>query len=456
MPRAIVALVGRPNVGKSTLFTRIVGRRQAIVEDIPGTTRDRLYAEAEWGGLDFVLVDTGGLEVIPASGVGDQWQPLATGSVPYVAAMKAQAEIAIAEADLILLVVDALAGLTAADEAVADILRRTDKPVIVAVNKADNAALREAATEFYALGIGDPYPVSAIHGTGTGDLLDALVAALASHQVPEEEFEDDVVRVAIVGRPNVGKSSILNRILGEERVIVSDIAGTTRDAIDSEITVGDTNVVLIDTAGIRRRGHIERGIEKYSVLRALRAVERADVAMLVLDATQLVTAQDAHVAGYILEARKSVVVLINKWDLIPARAEAKDEFLKRVRYEFRFMDYVPIHFVSAVTGEGVDEALAMAMEVYHERHQRMPTSELNRILREAITKVNPPSRGGRRLRLYYGTQADIDPPTFILFVNDRKLAHFGFTRFIENQIRERYAFLGTPIVIEYRHEESDR
>ncbi|NPV06649.1 MAG: ribosome biogenesis GTPase Der [Anaerolineae bacterium] len=452
MVRPIVALVGRPNVGKSTLFNRLVGRRQAIVEDTPGTTRDRLYGEAEWAGVEFVLVDTGGMEVIPASGAEGQWQPLAAGSVPYVQAMKAQAEIAIQEADLVVLVVDAAAGLTAADEAVAEILRRTDKPVLLAANKADSPAVRQSAAEFYALGLGHPFPVSAIHGTGTGDLLDEIVARLAS-TAPTEEAEAEGIQIAIVGRPNVGKSSLLNCILGEERVIVSDIPGTTRDAIDTQVSFQGQTLTLIDTAGIRRRGKVEPGIEKYSVLRALRAVERADVALLLLDATQMVTAQDAHVAGYILEARKSVVVVVNKWDLAPAGEQARADALRQIRAELRFLDYAPVHFASALTGKGVFQALATAVEVYQQRHQRVPTAALNRLIREAVTRINPPSKGGRRLRIYYATQADVDPPTFVLFVNDRRLAHFGFTRFIENRIREQYPFTGTPIVIEYRHDE---
>ncbi|MGQ9552865.1 MAG: ribosome biogenesis GTPase Der [Anaerolineae bacterium] len=453
MPKAIVALVGRPNVGKSTLFNRIVGRRQAIVEDIPGTTRDRIYAEAEWAGVDFVVVDTGGLEVIPAAATSPDWQPLATASAPYVPAMRAQAEIAVREADVVIFVVDAMAGLTTADEAVADILRRSEKPIILAANKADNQELRQAATEFYALGLGEPMPISALHGSGTGDMLDNVVALLRQHPA-SEEAELPGVHLAIVGRPNVGKSSLLNSVLGEERAIVSDIPGTTRDAIDTQVTWQGQPVVLIDTAGIRRRGHIEQGLEQYSVLRALKAIERADVAILVLDATQMVMAQDAHIAGYILEARKSVVVAINKWDLVAGRVGAKDEYHREVRRELRFLDYVPIEFVSAKTGEGITRLLNTALAVYGQRQQHLTTTELNRIIRDAAPKVNPPSKAGKRLRVYYATQARTAPPTFVLFVNDRRLAHFGYTRFIENQIRERYPFTGTPIQIEYRDDKS--
>ncbi|NLT41127.1 MAG: ribosome biogenesis GTPase Der [Anaerolineae bacterium] len=455
MALPIVALVGRPNVGKSTLFNRIVGRRQAIVEDLPGTTRDRLYAEAEWSGIEFLLVDTGGLEVIPAAGAEGQWTPLAVDSVPFVRAMKAQAEIAIDEADVIVFVVDAASGLSAADEAVTDILRRTNKPVVLAANKADNTALRQAAAEFYALGIGEPYAISAYHGVGTGDLLDAIVQQVQEVETPPEPPASGA-QIAIVGRPNVGKSALLNRIIGEERVIVSDVAGTTRDSIDTEIEYEGQTLTLIDTAGIRRRGRIDRGVERYSVLRALKSVERADVALLVLDATQMVTAQDAHVAGYILEANKSVVVVVNKWDLMPPGQETRDQAMKVVRQELRFLDYVPVLFVSALTGQGLQKLLPTAVEVNEQRHVRVPTGELNRLVREVSTRINPPSKGGRRLRVYYSTQPGVDPPTFVFFVNDRRLVHFGYTRFIENRIRERYPFTGTPIRIEYRHEEADK
>jgi len=453
MVKPIVALVGRPNVGKSALFNRIVGRRQAIVEDTPGTTRDRIYAEADWGGVDFLLVDTGGLEVIPASPEDRRdWQPLATASAAYLPAMRAQAEIAIREADAIILVVDAASGLTATDEAVGDILRRTEKPVVLAANKADNQTLRQSAAEFYCLGLGEPYPVSALHGSGTGDLLDAVVEHLRGGEPAEEE--EVGARLAIVGRPNVGKSSLLNSILGEERAIVSEIAGTTRDAIDTTIELEGMPVVLIDTAGIRRRGHIEQGIEQYSVLRALKAIERADVALLVLDATQPATAQDAHVAGYILDARKSAVVTVSKADLVSADPAAREALRLHVRQELKFLDYVPIEFVSSKTGDGVLRLLATALCVHEQRHRRVTTAELNHLIREAIPKTNPPSKAGRHLRVYYGSQVRSDPPTFVFFVNDRRLAHFGFTRFLENQIRERHPFTGTPIQIEYRDDKS--
>jgi len=454
MPKPVVALVGRPNVGKSTLFNRIVGQRQAIVEDIPGTTRDRLYATADWAGIDFMVVDTGGLEIIPVAGSTEGgWQPLATASAPYVQAMRAQVQVAIDEATVIVLVVDAAAGVTAADEAIADLLRRAGKPVIVAANKADNERLRQASSDFYTLGLGEPLPVSALHGTGSGDLLDAVVQHLRAIPFAEERDEADV-HLAIVGRPNVGKSSLLNAILGEERVIVSEIPGTTRDAVDTLVNLDGKQVVLIDTAGIRRRGRIETGIERYSVLRALRAIERADVALLVLDATELVTAQDAHVAGYILEESKSVVVAINKWDLMPGGNETRAAYVRRVREELKFLDYVPIEFVSAKTGAGVKRLLDTALRVREERFQRIATGPLNKLVRDAMAQINPPTKMGKRLRVFYATQPNVDPPTFVLFVSDRKLVHFGFTRFIENQIRKSYPFTGTPIRIEFRDDQT--
>jgi len=456
MSKPIVAIVGRPNVGKSTLFNRLAGERLAITDEVPGTTRDRLYTEAEWGGVSFILVDTGGLEVQSS-------KPKAQKRLEddLVAQVQAQAQIAIAEADVILFLVDVKDGLTTGDEEAAQVLHRSAKPVLLVVNKADNRALREAAVEFYALGLGEPYPISALHGTGTGDLLDQVVGAFP---VPPparggwggEELE--AVRIAIVGRPNVGKSSLLNMILGQERAIVHEAPGTTRDAIDTPMEWEGQPVVLIDTAGIRKRGRIQRGMEKYSVLRALKAIDRADVVLLLLDAVDRATAQDAHIAGYILEEAKSVVVVVNKWDLVekactePSRSNAgtMQAFEQHVRTTLRFLDYVPVLFVSALTGQWVEQVLPTALRVQEERLIRIPTAELNRVVQEAVARHAPPSKAGKRLKFYYATQAAVDPPTFVFFVNDPRLVHFSYERYLENRLREHYGFLGTPLRLSFR------
>ncbi len=447
--KPVVALVGRPNVGKSTLFNRIVGERRAIVEDIPGTTRDRLYAQAEWAGVPFILVDTGGLELEASGSYSDRApsQPLAVASADYVPAIRQQVQRAIEEADVIIFLVDARDGLTAADRDVADLLRATRKPVVLAVNKADHPAQEMMAVEFWALGLGEPRPISAIHGRGVGDLLDAVVGRFPPQ--PEEE-EARAVRIAIVGRPNVGKSSLLNALLGQERAIVSEIPGTTRDAIDTELMWEGQRIVLIDTAGIRRRGRIERGVEYYSVLRALRAIERADVVLLLVDATEGVTAQDTHVAGYILAEQKSVVVVVNKWDLVKKDTYTMNDYMRSVREALNFMDYVPVLFISARTRQRVNQVIPTALRVYGERKQHISTADLNRIVREAITLHPPPSRAGRPLRFYYATQVGTEPPTFVFFVNDRELVHFSYERYLENVIRERYPFEGTPIRLWFR------
>jgi len=451
MAKPVVALVGRPNVGKSTLFNRLAEERLAVVDETPGTTRDRLLAEAEWTGVSFTIVDTGGIDPTQTS-AGRGQQPLSIGSAEFIAQIREQAEIAIHEADAVLFVTDAESGVTPADREVAEILRRHQTqregqyypPVLLVVNKADSANRRMQAMQFYELGLGDPYPISAQHGTGTGDLLDALVATFESHA---ETTEDESVKIAIVGKPNVGKSSLLNRLLGEERAIVSPIPGTTRDAIDTQLEYNQIPITLIDTAGIRRRGRIEPGVEKYSVLRSLRAIERADVSLLVVDATTGLTAQDAHIAGFILDAWKSAVVVVNKWDAIEKDTHTMDNFTQLIRQDLNFMDYVPVLFISAITGQRVDQVLPTALSVQEQRVLHLPTSQLNQVLQNAQTVHPGPSHAGKQLKIYYGTQVRSDPPTFLIYVNEPRLAHFTYLRFLENRIRESHQFLGTPIRI---------
>jgi GTPase len=454
MTKPVVALVGRPNVGKSTLFNRLAGERLAVVDDVPGTTRDRLVMEAEWAGRVFDIVDTGGIDPTQTS-LGRGQKPLSIGSADFIEQIRAQAEIAIRDSDAVLFITDADNGVTPADVEVAQILRKNQHqvdgkavpPVLLVVNKCENEARRLAAMEFYELGLGEPYPISALHGTGTGDMLDALVDVFNKEG---EEVEDDSVKVAIVGKPNVGKSSLLNRLLGEERAIVSPIAGTTRDAIDTHLTYGDMPMVLIDTAGIRRRGHITPGVEQYSVLRALQAIERSDVVLLVLDATSGLTAQDAHIAGFILDAWKSAVVLVNKWDAVEKDTNTMTEFTQTIRQDLNFMDYVPVLFISAKTGQRVDQVLPLALRVQEERLTRLPTSKINRIVHEAQDRHASPSHAGQEFKIYYGTQVRNDPPVFLLHVNDPKLAHFTYLRYLENCIRQEHPFLGTPIRIVLR------
>ncbi|MCE5259234.1 MAG: ribosome biogenesis GTPase Der [Chloroflexi bacterium] len=433
-PKALVALVGRPNVGKSTLFNRLIGERRAIVEDEPGTTRDRQYGRAEWTGHSFALVDTGGLVLTETSSLVEQ--------------VRIQAQIAIEEADVILFVTDITEGLLPADHEIAGLLRKTHKPIILAVNKADNIKRDQDLPEFYQLGLGDPYPISALRGMGIGDLLDHLVQILPGEL--EAEDTDQTLSIAIVGRTNVGKSSLLNRLMGEERVIVSDIPGTTRDAVDTRLVYYGQPIVLIDTAGIRKRGSIAQGIEKYSVLRAFHAIDRANIVMFVVDATAGITAQDAHIAGFILEEFKSVAVLVNKWDLVTKDTNTQAEYEARLRNELKFMPYVPVLYISALRGQRVDRILPLMLRIYQERQQRLSTSELNAILRDATSQHSPPSRSGKKLRFYYGSQVSVDPPTFVFFVNDTELVHFSYTRYLENQIRKSYPFEGTPIKIVFR------
>lgn len=506
----VVAVVGRPNVGKSTLFNRIIGRRAAIVEDRARTTRDRLYGDGEWNGRRFVLVDTGGLEVDPAD--------------PIELKVQEQARLAIGEADAIVFVVDAVTGLTPADQEAADLLRTARAPVLVAVNKVDNQQREADAAEFYQLGWDDTWPISASHGRGTGDLLDALVAALPpetdeeiARRAREDEAEAwarEVARgrlepfvvgdeaeaeggagddgdddggadepdaeaaeaarwdaeiaaaadegpaaIAFVGRPNVGKSSLLNALLGEDRAIVSEVPGTTRDAIDTTLAWGRSEIVLIDTAGIRRRGKVASGpaAERFSTLRALKAIGRADVAVLVIDAVEGLTAQDAHVAGYVVEEGRGLVVAVNKWDLVADKTDRTfDQYVEWIHNEVPFLDFAPIVSISARTGQRVGRVLELAVDIWGERRKRIPTAELNRVLRAATERQVPPVVKGRRPKIFYGTQAGVAPPTFVFFANDAAAIHFSYRRYLENRLREEFGFDGTPIRLVFRDRESVR
>ncbi|MBV8083714.1 MAG: ribosome biogenesis GTPase Der [Chloroflexi bacterium] len=426
--KPIVAIVGRPNVGKSTLFNRLIGARQAIVEDIPGTTRDRIYGDADWAGRVFSVVDTGGIAT------DDQ--------DVFTALIEEQAQQAVEEADVIVFMVDARAGVSQADADVAERLRRTDKPVILVANKADTEDQLHGAVDFYELGLGEPLALSASHGLGIGDLLDAVVARLPAEPVEEDE---ELFKVAIVGRPNVGKSSLLNALLGEERSIVSEVPGTTRDAIDTPIEYEGERLVLIDTAGIRRRGRIEQGIEKYSVIRSLRAIDRCDVACLVVDAGEMLTAQDVHIAGYVRDAAKGLLLVVNKWDLIPKTETTITEYQDEIKRQLNFADWAPAVFISAKTGQRVERVLGAVLKIKEERAKKVSTSELNHIVAEVTRRHQPPGDKGRQLKLFYATQAGINPPTFLFFVNDPKLSHWSYMRFLENQLRERLGFEGTAI-----------
>ncbi len=448
--KALVALVGRPNVGKSTLFNRIVGRRLAVVSETPGTTRDRLYAEAEWTGTSFLLVDTGGIEVLE----GWHTAPLSEDSEQFLPLIRQQAEVAIRDADVVVMLVDGREGVTAADREVAQILRRSQKPTLVAANKLESVKLWDGAYEFYELGLGEVFPVSALHGTGVGDLLDAVVEALPVHA--EESEEDERVRVALLGRPNVGKSTLLNRLLGQERAIVSPIAGTTRDAIDTELTWEGHQLTLIDTAGIRRRGKIGGGVEKYSVLRALKALRRADVALLLLDAVEGLTAQDTHIAGMIAEENTGVIVLVNKWDAIDKDSYTINQYTDALRHGLNFLPYVPVLFISATTGQRIRRILPEVLRVNEARYRRVPTGQLNRLVRDAVARHAPPHKGGVRVKFYYATQASVAPPTFVFFVNKPEWVHFSYQRYLENQIRTLDPFPGTPIKLIFRARSEER
>jgi GTPase len=452
MAKPVLAIVGRPNVGKSSLFNRLVGEQMAIVQDQPGTTRDRLYGDAEWNGVEFTVIDTGGLvldETLPGE--------IELSSEEIVRRTREQAQAAIEEADVILFMVDARSGLTGADEEISEVLRKSAKPVIVAANKAESEERRLNAVEFYQLGLGDPMPISAHHAVNTGDLLDEIVAAFPPPG--EEEEDENVTHIALVGRPNVGKSRLLNALLGQERVIVSDVPGTTRDAIDTELTYGEgedaRQITLIDTAGIRRRGHIEAGVEKYSVIRSLRAITRADVVLLLIDATEGITAQDTHIAGYVLEQFKSMVLIVNKWDLVEKDSQTLNEFTAKLRQELNFMPYVPFLFISAKFGQRTNKVLPEALRVAAERTKRVPTAQLNKLMKEATTAHPPPSKPGKWVKFLYATQAETSPPTFVFFVNDAEAVHFSYKRFLENQLREAFGFEGTPINLIFRTRHAD-
>ena len=435
MAKPLVAIVGRPNVGKSMLFNKLTGKRLSIVEDTPGVTRDRLYAQAEWRGRTFDLVDTGGIE----PGTDNQ----------ILSFMREQAEIAIAAATVIVFVCDIRTGMTAADQEVAGMLQRSRKPVVLAVNKMDSTGhTNPDIYEFYNLGLGDPYPVSAVHGHGTGDLLDACF----EHFPPEyeEEAEDDVIKVAIIGKPNVGKSSLVNRILGQERVIVSDVAGTTRDAVDSYFEKDGQKYLIIDTAGMRKKSKVDDRVEKFSVLRATMAIERSDVCAIMIDAQEGVTEQDTKVAGLAHDAGKACIIVVNKWDAIEKDGKTMQRMEEDVRRDLSYMTYAPVLFISALTGQRVDRLFSLIDNVVNQAAMRIPTGVLNQVLGDAQARVQPPTDKGKRLKIYYMTQIGVKPPHFVIFCNDAKLFHFSYQRYLENQIRATFGLTGTPVRITIR------
>ena len=430
MANPTIAIVGRPNVGKSTIFNRIAGERISIVEDTPGVTRDRIYATGEWLGREFSIIDTGGIDL------GDE---------PFMDQIKHQAEIAIEEADVILFVSSAKEGITDADELVSRILYRSNKPVILAINKVDNPEMRNEIYEFYSLGLGEPYPISGSHGLGLGDVLDEAIKHFSTEQ---EEEDDSVIKFSLIGRPNVGKSSLINAMLGEERVIVSDVEGTTRDAIDTHFTSeSGQEFVMIDTAGMRKRGKVYESTEKYSVMRAMRAIERSDVVLMVLNADEGIREQDKRIAGYAHEAGRGVIIVVNKWDLLKKETNTMREFEEEIRKEFQYLDYAPIVFVSAMTKQRLNKLPDMIEEVSTNQNMRIPSALLNDVIMDAVA-INPtPTDKGKRLKIFYATQVAVKPPTFVIFVNEEELMHFSYSRFLENQIRKAFTFEGTPIRI---------
>lgn len=437
MAKPLVAIVGRPNVGKSMLFNKLAGKRLSIVEDTPGVTRDRLYALAEWRGRTFRLVDTGGIEPSTDNRI--------------LAFMREQAEIAISSADVIIFVCDIRTGMTAADKEVAGMLQRAKKPVVLAVNKMDSTGHTDPDIyEFYNLGLGDPYPVSAVHGHGTGDLLDACFAFLPPEEGGEEDEEEDITKVAIIGKPNVGKSSLVNRILGQERVIVSNVAGTTRDAVDSYLENQRGKYLIIDTAGMRKKSRVDDRVEKFSVLRAAMAIERSDVCLIMIDAQEGVTEQDTKVAGLAHEAGKACVIVVNKWDMVEKNDKTMSHMEEEIHRDLSYMSYAPILFISALTGQRVDRVFDFIDSVAQRAALRIPTGVLNGVLADAQARVQPPTDKGRRLKIYYMTQIGVKPPHFVFFCNDARLFHFSYQRYLENQIRSTFDLTGTPVRITIR------
>jgi GTPase len=425
--KPVVAIVGRPNTGKSTLLNRVAGKPLAITEDRPGTTRDRNLADVTWGGTEFTLVDTGGLEIKSSSAI--------------VKGIKAQIEKAIKEADVIIDLVDAKDGVTPADYEVADMLRKANKPIMLVANKADNDRLETAALEFYELGLGEPIAISAHHGRGVAELLDKIITLLPA-QAPVKPAPE-VIKVAIVGRPNVGKSMLLNALVGDERAIVDETPGTTRDAVDTLFDFNGQSVLLIDTAGIRRRGRVKAGVEKYSVIRSMRAIDRADIVLLVLDATEASATQDTHIAGYVHEAFKGMIIIVNKWDLIENKdIPGWDKFIKS---QFRFASYAPILYTSAKTGQGVDKIMPQVNQIYRERLKRPATAAVNNVIQEAVASHARPRNRSQQLKIFYATQAESNPPTFVFFTNNARMIHFSYRRYLENQLRQAFGFAGTPL-----------
>lgn len=428
MTKPTVAIVGRPNVGKSTIFNRIVGERISIVEDVPGVTRDRIYSSADWLAHDFNIIDTGGIDI------GDE---------PFLVKIRAQAEIAIEEADVIIFLTNGREGVTDADEQVAKILYKTKKPVVLAVNKIDNPDMRDMIYDFYSLGFGDPYPISGSHGLGLGDLLDKVAASFP--EPGDEEIEEDTIRFCLIGRPNVGKSSLVNAFIGEDRVIVSDVAGTTTDAIDTTYEYEGQKFKIIDTAGMRKKGKVYENTEKYSVLRALKAIERSDVVLIVLNGEEGIREQDKRIAGYAEEAGKGVLIVVNKWDAVEKDDKTMDRFIKEIRENFQFLEYAPIAFVSAKTKQRVHSLFEKIIMISENHTLRIQSSVLNEVIEDAVARNPAPTDKGRRLRIYYVTQVAVKPPTFVVFVNDTELMHFSYERFLQNRLRESFGFEGTPI-----------